>query len=73
MDKINDNENQIKGIVQIIAIKYFKIDFGIVIVKPVIMIDNDTYTTPIVTAYNTFVIKGNMPEVESGETSICRT
>jgi len=68
MDKINDNENQIKGIVQIIAIKYFKIDFGIVIVKPVIMIDNDTYTTPIVTAYNTFVIKGNMPEVESGET-----
>jgi len=63
----NENENQIKGIVKIVVIKYFKNDFGILIVSPISMIDNDLYHMPITTNSNTFIIKGNMPEIQYGE------
>jgi exodeoxyribonuclease V alpha subunit len=58
----------IKGVVRVVVVKFLKNGFGILMVTPVLMEQNDTYSSPTVDKYNIFTIKGNVPDAEVGET-----
>jgi exodeoxyribonuclease V alpha subunit len=61
------SEEKIKGIIEIQGIKYYKDNFGILIVRPVQMEVSDKYINPQLDKLGEFIIKGSVPKVEIGD------